>query len=104
MPQRVLSRRIGGSQRRMESLISLHHEFECWIFDRYGTQLYHFSDPEGGWDGKYRGKIVSPGVYYYVIKAKGADGKEYKRSGDINIIRSKGRKGTSGGGGAVPTE
>lgn len=79
-------------------------EFECWIFDRYGTQLYHFSDPEGGWDGKYRGKIVSPGVYYYVIKAKGADGKEYKRSGDINIIRSKGRKGTSGGGGAVPTE
>lgn len=72
-------------------------EFECWIFDRYGTQMYHFSDPQGGWDGKYKGKLVSPGVYYYVIKAKGADGKNYKRSGDINIIRSKGRKGTSSG-------
>lgn len=76
-------------------------DFECWIFDRYGTQLYHFTDPEGGWDGKYHGKLVSPGVYYYVIKAKGADGKNYKRSGDINIIRFKGRKGTSS---TTPTE
>lgn len=71
-------------------------QFECWIFDRYGTQLYHFNDPAGGWDGKYRGKLVSPGVYYYVIRAKGADGKNYKKSGDINIIRFKGRKGTGG--------
>lgn len=69
-------------------------EFECWIFDRYGTQMYHFSDPAGGWDGRYKGKLVSPGVYYYVIKAKGADGKEYKRGGDINILRFKGRQGT----------
>lgn len=70
-------------------------EFECWIFDRYGTQLYHFDNPSGGWDGKYKGKLVSPGVYYYVIRAKGADGREYKKDGDINIIRFKSRKGTS---------
>lgn len=79
-------------------------DFECWIFDRYGTQLYHFSDPSGGWDGKYHGKLVSPGVYYYVIRAKGADGKTYKESGDINILRFKGRKGTGGGGGGSSTE
>ncbi len=71
-------------------------EFECWIFDRYGTQMYHFKDPAGGWDGRYKGKLVAPGVYYYVIKAKGADGKNYKRSGDINILRFKGRKGNQG--------
>ena len=41
-----------------------------------------------GWDGKYKGKYVKPGVYYYVIEAKGADGKEYKKKGDINILRS----------------
>jgi len=29
---------------------------------------------------------VPPGVYYYVIKAQGADGKNYKLSGDINIV------------------
>lgn len=72
-------------------------EFECWIFDRYGTQMYHFSDPSGGWDGRYKGKLVNPGVYYYVINAKGADGKKYKRSGDINILRFKSLRGVSSG-------
>lgn len=62
-------------------------EFKCWIFDRYGTQMCYLDNPERGWDGRYRGKLVKPGVYYYVIQAKGADGKNYKKSGDINIIR-----------------
>lgn len=63
--------------------------FKCSIFDRYGTQLYHFSDPSQGWDGKYKGKYVKPGVYFYVIEAVGADGRKYKKGGDINIINSK---------------
>ncbi len=60
--------------------------FNCWIFDRYGNEIYHFSDPSDGWDGKIRGKKAKSGVYFYVIEAKGADGKNYKKSGDINII------------------
>lgn len=63
--------------------------FKCSIFDRYGNQLYSFDDPSGGWDGKYKGKTVKPGVYFYVIEAVGADGKKYKKGGDINIIQSK---------------
>lgn len=62
-------------------------KFDCWIFDRYGNEIYSFSDPTGGWDGKKGGKDVKPGVYYYVIEAEGADGKKYKKSGDINILR-----------------
>lgn len=67
---------------------SLTH-FKCWIFDRQGHQLYQFDDPSKGWDGKHNGKIVKPGVYFYVIEATGSDGKRYKRSGDINIISYK---------------
>lgn len=63
--------------------------FKCWIFDRYGVQMFYFDNPANGWDGKYRGKLVLPGVYFYVIEAKGADGKNYKLKGDINILRSK---------------
>ncbi len=70
-------------------------DFKCWIFDRTGKQLYHYTDPSGGWDGTYRGKKVKPGVYYYVIQATGADGKKYKKSGDINIIRYRGGSGSS---------
>jgi gliding motility-associated-like protein len=63
--------------------------FRCTIFDRYGNEIFKFSDPTQGWDGKYKGKYVKPGVYFYVIEAKGADGKTYKKGGDINIIKSK---------------
>ncbi len=79
-------------------------EFKCWIFNRYGTQLFYFDNPEDGWDGKYNGKLVPPGVYFYVIEAKGSDGKQYKKGGDINILRynPNGRNnGGSGGGGTT---
>ncbi|MDE7160332.1 MAG: gliding motility-associated C-terminal domain-containing protein [Muribaculaceae bacterium] len=71
-------------------------DFKCWIFDRYGKQMYHFEDPAGGWDGAG----ANPGVYYYVIQATGADGKKYKKSGDINILRHTGKTGSA----SSPTE
>lgn len=67
------------------SLIS----FECHIFDRYGRKMADLSEPSQGWDGKYKGKTVPAGAYFYVIKAKGADGKVYELSGDINIVHYK---------------
>ena len=82
-------------------------EFECWIFNRWGNQIAHFTDPSQGWDGTYKGKLVNSGVYYYVIQARGSDGKRYKLGGDINIIRHKSNphsttpseEGGDGGGG-----
>lgn len=70
--------------------------FDCHIFNRWGTEVCAFTDPAKGWDGKYNGKYVPAGTYYYVIKARGADGKDYKLSGDINIIGSKNINSTSG--------
>ena len=61
-------------------------EFKCSIFDRNGLELYSFDNPAQGWDGRYKGKIVPSGVYYYVIEAKGGDGIIYKKGGDINIV------------------
>lgn len=63
--------------------------FSCTIFNRYGKKMVSFSNPGQGWDGKYGGKFVPAGVYYYVIEAKGADGKDYKLSGDITILDYK---------------
>ena len=68
--------------------------FECHIFNRWGNEIISFSDPAQGWDGKKGGKLVPSGVYYYVIKAVGSDGKKYNLSGDINIINSKQSVGT----------
>ncbi len=63
--------------------------FECHIFNRWGTKIATLTNPSQGWDGRYKGKFVPSGVYFYVIKAKGADGKEYNLSGDINILNSR---------------
>lgn len=60
--------------------------FECYIFNRWGEKMAEFHDPAQGWDGKRGGKVVPAGVYYYVIKAKGSDGRKYNLSGDINIL------------------
>lgn len=79
-----------------KSLIS----FECHIFNRQGLQMCAFYDPADGWDGKYCGKLVPPGTYYYVITAEGSDGVKYKKSGDINIVGPSNHSG----GGAVTEE
>jgi hypothetical protein len=63
--------------------------FKCVIFNRWGNKIYEFADPSGGWDGKYKGRYVSPGVYFYVITAQGADGTMYKKGGDINALKPK---------------
>lgn len=64
-------------------------DFHCWIYNRWGNKMIEFTDPSQGWDGTYRGKQVPAGVYFYVIRATGSDGKKYKLSGDINILRYK---------------
>ena len=74
-------------------------EFHCWIYNRWGTLMYEYTDPDGGWDGTYKGRLVDTGVYYYVVTATGSDGVKYKKRGDITILRYKrGASGTSGNG------
>lgn len=63
--------------------------FNGWIYNRWGAEVFRWSDPSQGWDGKKGGKYVPPGVYFYVIEAEGSDGIKYKKAGDINILRSK---------------
>ncbi|MDE5635769.1 MAG: gliding motility-associated C-terminal domain-containing protein, partial [Muribaculaceae bacterium] len=63
--------------------------FECHIFNQWGIELFSTTNPAQGWDGRYGNKLVPAGVYYYVIKARGADGKDYSLAGDINIINFK---------------
>ena len=74
--------------------------FECQIFNRWGIKIAELNHPSQGWDGKHNGKYVPSGVYYYIIKAEGADGKKYNLSGDINIIKYKGSSSTI----STPTE
>jgi gliding motility-associated-like protein len=62
-------------------------EFDAYIFNRWGQKLYEWHDPAGGWDGKFNGKDVKQGVYFVLVKAKGADGRKYNIKKDVNLLR-----------------
>lgn len=76
-------------------------KFKCWIFNTWGVQLCELNDPSQGWDGKYKGKVVKPGVYYYVIDAEGSEGKKYKLKGDINVVGLRKERNTESGEGEI---
>lgn len=61
--------------------------FHAYIFNRWGQKLFEWTNINDGWDGTFKGKPVSPGAYYVLVKAKGADGTEYNIKRDVNLIR-----------------
>lgn len=69
--------------------------FRAIILNRWGQKLYEWNDPAGGWDGKYHGNDVKEGVYFVLVDAKGADGKEYKIRKDVNLLRGFTEKETT---------
>lgn len=62
-------------------------EFHAYIFNRWGQKLFEWTNPADGWDGKYKGKDVAQGVYFVLVKAKGADGRTYNIKRDVNLLR-----------------
>ena len=62
-------------------------EFHAYIFNRWGQKLYEWTNLEGGWDGTYRGNDVKQGIYFVLVKAKGADGQDYNIRKDVNLLR-----------------
>ena len=62
-------------------------EFHAYIFNRWGQKLFEWTDVSKGWDGKYKGHDVEEGVYYVLVKARGADGRKYNIKKDVNLLR-----------------
>jgi len=65
-------------------------EITCTIFDRWGVKMYGVKADKGNieWDGKNLGnKDVPAGTYFYILKAKGKDLKDYEQKGTINLYR-----------------
>jgi gliding motility-associated-like protein len=58
-------------------------ELTCEIYNRWGLKLYTISNPLDFWDGSG----YSAGTYFYIMEAKGVDGKEYKQQGFISLFK-----------------
>jgi gliding motility-associated-like protein len=53
------------NDRLMAKTTGLVEKIDFKLFNRDGLLLFRTEDPRINWDGTYKGKIVSPGVYFY---------------------------------------
>jgi gliding motility-associated-like protein len=62
------------------------------VFNRWGELVYDIrnispNDPSVGWDGQYKGVVLEPDVFVYVIEATCNLGEHFVYKGDISIVR-----------------
>ena len=63
-------------------------QFKLSIYDRWGEMLFESEDINKGWDGKYKGKFVTYGVYVYHLTATIKDtGEQRKITGRVTVVR-----------------
>jgi gliding motility-associated-like protein len=60
---------------------------EVEIFDRWGEKVFESTDINFGWDGSFKGTMMEPNVYVYVLKVTFIDGYTASNKGTITIIR-----------------
>ncbi len=62
------------------------------IYNRWGELVYeaynvHANDPSVGWDGTFRGEVVAPDVFVYVLDVECSTGSSFVFRGDISLVR-----------------
>jgi len=62
-------------------------DFEMYIFDRWGLQLYHSISIKKGWDGTYRGIPCQEDSYVYMIHVSDTRDNKHSYIGKVTIIR-----------------
>ncbi|NVN94217.1 MAG: gliding motility-associated C-terminal domain-containing protein [Bacteroidetes bacterium] len=62
-------------------------EMKVYIYNRWGVEIYVIEKPKDKWDGTYLNNPASEGTYFYVLKAKGKDNKEYEKHGSVTLLR-----------------
>ena len=64
-------------------------DYDLWIFNRWGEQLFHSTDVNVGWNGKYGndGKDLGQDVYFWKSKGTFQNGTPFKIAGDVTLIR-----------------
>ncbi|HPE99549.1 MAG TPA: gliding motility-associated C-terminal domain-containing protein [Bacteroidales bacterium] len=62
-------------------------EWDSRIYNRWGQLVYNSTAADVMWDGLNNGTPCDDGVYVFIIKAVGGDGKLYDISGTLTLFR-----------------
>ncbi len=62
-------------------------DFNLYILDRWGLNLYHSTDREKPWDGTYLGDPCQSDTYVYKIQVHDTKGKLHSFIGHVSLVR-----------------
>ena len=64
-------------------------DYELWVYNRWGEQLFYSNDITIGWNGRYanNGKELGQDVYFWKAKGKFENNTPFKIAGDVTLIR-----------------
>ncbi len=57
------------------------------IYNRWGTLIFQTTSQYQPWDGRYKGVVQPQEVYVYVLDVTFTDGTNYRKKGDITLLR-----------------
>lgn len=87
------------NDRLLAKISGLEEKVDFRLFNRNGMLLFKTEEPRLNWDGTYKGKIVSPGVYFYqcdVYETRISGPFVFHLSGFVHVITEKGAKINTG--------
>ena len=63
-------------------------ELDCVIYDRWGLKIAEWNTVNGSWDGRTKSGTIAPdGVYFYIVNAKGINGKAITDKGFLTLLK-----------------
>jgi len=64
-------------------------DYEMYIYNRWGEQIFHCTDVHDGWNGMMNGGNVAcqEGVYAYIITAIDTKGVRHQYAGEVTLIK-----------------
>ncbi|MDZ4756891.1 MAG: gliding motility-associated C-terminal domain-containing protein [Bacteroidota bacterium] len=66
---------------------SNYSEFEIYIFNRWGENVFYSKDRLPGWDGKFKDEECQVDVYVYQVNIRNFEGKWFHYNGTVHLIR-----------------
>lgn len=63
------------------------YNYQLWIYDRWGYLLFDTQNPNQGWDGIFKSKLLPGGAYVWKMSYKDYYSKEYTKYGFVILIR-----------------
>ncbi len=63
--------------------------YEMYIYDRWGQQLFHSTDMNNGWNGTVDNgsRICQEDIYVYLINITDSQGNNHSYSGKLNLLK-----------------